>query len=554
MNYKVTCLWPLCMALLLGASCRKSLNSLYQNPDAFTTTSIELLFPTGVSNSVPIGYLDAFGRYLGSFAPMLQLLANNSSNPASLHLYQFVQAASSSNVGAVDFGLWGNYYNSYMPALKEIEKIYQWQLTPAQQAGYKVYYELTKIVEAYNTSRCTDLFGDMPYSQAFTARNSIYNKPVILYAKFDGQQSIYDSLLTDLKNASDFLDTVQLHTDLYPAQQLLASQDILFGGNLGKWSALANSLRLRYAMRISAAEPARSMQEISEIMQDNRSLIIANTGNAYLINAQGGGGLLTAVQQLEPSSTYASSFLVDSIMNPAQDPRLPIFFYTDTSNHNVFKGMPASYGLRNQTAIGVGGTYAYLNPLTFGYNNSMPNGIMIDAADVNFLLAEAAKKGWITGGDGVAAQYYNTGIVQSVLAYYAFYQTDPATTSIQVGTQTYIFQKNTSLVVPTATTLLTWIAQSPYAYNPSSGLAQIALQKYIHTNIMEMDETYAEFRRLGLPKLPADIYSGLQINDSIPLRVPYPTSEAANNVANFNAAAAATNGNSYSVPVWWNKH
>jgi hypothetical protein len=84
-------------------------------------------------------------------------------------------------------------------------------------------------------------------------------------------------------------------------------------------------------------------------------------------------------------------------------------------------------------------------------------------------------------------------------------------------------------------------------------MAQIALQKWMHTNIIEMDDNFAEFRRLGLPVLPADIFNGQQINSTYPARVPYPPGEQANNVTNYTAAATATNGNSYAFPVWWNK-
>ena len=131
--------WSLTILLIASSSCKKSLDSLIQNPGAFTSTSIELLFPTGVSNSFQIQYADAVNRSIGGFAPMMQVLANvNIGTPASL--YQFVGSASGSSAGAVDFGRWANYYNTTMPALKEIEKIYQWQLTPDQRVGYKVYY------------------------------------------------------------------------------------------------------------------------------------------------------------------------------------------------------------------------------------------------------------------------------------------------------------------------------------------------------------------------------------------------------------------------------
>ena len=556
MNNKIKILSTICILLLMGSSCKKSLNSLFQNPDAFTTTNIELLFPQGVAASVPLVSNDTYNRTFGSFAPMEQLSVNNSANPVSLLLYEFVQATSGSSAGQVDFGRWAFYYNTAMPQLKEIEKIYNWQLTPAQQQGYQVYYWLTKIIEAYNTAQATDLFGDMPYSQAFTARNSIYNQPVILNPKYDAQQNIYDSILTDLHNAANFLDTAHLKGNIYPAQAILPTQDVIFGGVLSSWNSLANSLRLRYAMRISGtnANPTRAVQEITDIVNNNRPLILADSNNAVITNtaATTSTGLFYGVTALLSSACYAPAYM-DSIMVANADPRLKIFFYTDASNKGVYTGMPASYGLRQTIAATpvYKGQYAFINPLTFGYNLTMPVGIMVDAADVNFLLAEAAKKGFITGGDATAAQYYNTAIQQSVQAYYSYYATAPATTVVGTGANAYTFTK-VALTAPTAAAVLTWINGSGYAYNSATALAQIAQQKWMHDFILEMDENYAEFRRLGMPKLPADIYLGQQLNTVYPARVPYPSSEQSLNTINFSAAAAATNNNSYAFPVWWN--
>ncbi|MGN6491104.1 MAG: SusD/RagB family nutrient-binding outer membrane lipoprotein [Agriterribacter sp.] len=553
-KYLLTCV---CLvAILFTASCKKSLNDLYQNPNAFTSTNIELLFPQGIVNSVPTDYADAYNRIVPKLAPMMQLTANHVAEPAVLNLYRFNSAASAGSGGAIDFGRWANYYNGKMPILKEIEKIYTWTLTEQEKEGYKVYFQLAKIIAAFNTSVTTDLFGDMPYSEAFTARNSIYNQSVNLTPKFDTQQEIYYTILTDLKEASGYLDTAQLYPSVYNVHSLLQAQDVLFKGDLAKWEKLANSLRLRMAMRISGADNARAAEEISDIVNNNRPLILDIGDNAVLYNeALSSEYLFRGVREYSPRGTFAPELMVNT-MNESNDPRKKIFFYTDTANHGTYTGMPVEYQARNTSNLTYRGSYAYLNPLFYGYNYAMPVGFIIDAPSVHFLLAEAAKKGMIGGGDAKAKQYYMDGIAKSVLQFYKYYSTVPATQNTGSGSSAYTFTKDASLATaPSEANLAAWIDTSQYAYNPTKAIAQIALQKWMHTNILQIDETYAEFRRLKLPELKPDIYDGEQLNKVYPIRVPYPTGtpEEITNKTNYDSAVRLTDGNDYRFPVWWNK-
>lgn len=538
--------------LMAGSiSCKKSLSDLYQNPDAFTSTSIEYLFPQGIQSSAPVTYGDGVNRILGQMAPMMQTLGSTNANPANL--YKFIQASSASSAGAIDFGRWQYYYNTSMIQFKLIDAMYYWQLTPDQQAGYKVYYEMTKVMEAYNTAQTSDLFGDIPYSQAFTRSNSKFNQPVYLHPEWDAQQSIYDSVLTNLKEAGAYFDTAQLQTSVYNAQALLATQDILYKGVLSSWSAFANSLRLRYAMRLSAADPSRAQAEITDIVNNKKPLILTNATNALLYNnAQSGGYFAQAAAENNATETYLSQY-TDSVMHASVDPRLQMLYYTDASNAGVYKGLPVSQQDRT-TNTGVKGMYAYLNPLVWGYNYAAPIGIMIDASEVNFYLAEAAQKGIIPGGDATAQTYYNNGVIQSVLMYYSIYQTAPSSKTIGTGASQYTYTKAT-IAQPTVPALTAWLNSSAYAYNSGKAMEQIALQKWLHSGFFQIDETYAEFRRLKQPVLLPDMLNGVQMNTTYPVRVPYPTgtSEANNNAENFAAAVAATNNNSYAFPVWWNK-
>src|SRR5207237_3265742 len=141
-------------------------------------------------------------------------------------------------------------------------------LPQEQQASYEVYLHLGKIVNAFTTARTTDLWGDIPYSEAFTARQTTGRN---LFPKFDTQESVYDAILKDLKDASDALRGL---TVVHPA---LATQDLLLKGDVTGWRRFANSLRLRLAMRLSEVAPTKAQPIVQEILADPTTYPLVET-------------------------------------------------------------------------------------------------------------------------------------------------------------------------------------------------------------------------------------------------------------------------------------
>src|SRR5918996_6126920 len=133
---------------------------------------------------------------------------------------------------------WGDYYAEASMRLKEIEVIYE-TLSAGDQAAYEVYFHLGKIVHAFTTARTTDMWGDIPYSEAFTAR--LTGAEQNLFPKFDTQESVYDAILQDLKDASDGLRT------LGSAHAALPRQDLLLAGDVAGWQRFAQSPRPGFA-------------------------------------------------------------------------------------------------------------------------------------------------------------------------------------------------------------------------------------------------------------------------------------------------------------------
>ncbi|MCH5598576.1 SusD/RagB family nutrient-binding outer membrane lipoprotein [Niabella ginsengisoli] len=521
--------------MMIFASCQKKLDNLFPNPDAFTSVQIEYVLPTAINNTLRVPYGDVYTYHIGKFGPMLQNMAFNS-DPVSGDYY---------NIRS-DLGAWGAYYTQKMNNLKGIEYIYS-QLPIEEQEGYKVYLPIVKILEAYATAQATDVYDDMPYSEAFTGISIIFGGTgANLTPKFDPQSEIYYAMLADLKQAAADLSSITLQAAQYDAHRVLPAQDILFGGNLSKWVKFANSLRLRYAMRISEADPARAKMEVQDLITSNAPLIMSNADNAVQTsgpNANGTGGAgQTYVRALweRQANLYAPKVMVDS-MKSATDPRLLVMYVVpgqaSASTYTNYEGLPGSFDARTGLDLT---RIAKFDSVAFVQNGNLLSGVAINASDVQFLLAEAYFKG-IAGAapDMVKArQYYEDGMKLSVEFYYNIYINSSLTSRRRITAQ------------PSASAVAAMIASPAYAFNGAKFMEQLAIQKWIHFSFLEMDESYAEFRRLDALKLPVDIFQGQNVT-RFPVRYEYPTSESSSNAANYSAVSAKDNDN---TKVWWDKN
>ena len=114
------------------------------------------------------------------------------------------------------------------------------------------------IYRVYLMSVITDIYGDCPYSEAgYGFIKGIAN------AKYDKQKDIYDDFFDKLDNAVKNID----------ASKDKVSGDVIYGGDMAKWKKLANSLRLRFAMRISNVDPEKAQQEFEKALNADGGII-----------------------------------------------------------------------------------------------------------------------------------------------------------------------------------------------------------------------------------------------------------------------------------------
>ena len=385
---------------------------------------------------------------------------------------------------------------------------------------------IARILKVLQMSIITDLYGDVPYSEAGQGFLSNNFSP-----KYDAQKDIYADMLKELSEAGPALD---------PSSYIPVKADFVYAGDLAKWKAFANSLMLRLAMRMQKVDPASAESWAKKaldggVMTSNDetfAIHYANDGGTATINSNSFNlGPLEAPTRNEvfKGSIQWSKTLID-MMKARSDPRLSTIStlksgdMTPANQKGLPNGLDAGL-LLAQT--GETGSDNYSRPSGILYSATDPY-ILLPYAEVEFMKTEAIERGWYTG---VAATEYAAGQAAAI-------------SQLSV---------NTGAPVISAAMIAAYQAQNPY---PVAGtLADKMLA--IHTEMFILNastlngfEGWANYRRTGLPVLTPTNYPGNATNGTIMRRLIYPTSEQGVNV-NYQKAVAAQGPDLFTTRVWW---
>jgi len=149
----------------------------------------------------------------------------------------------------------GGDWSSYYDILRNIDEFYK----KAIEDGYEFHQGVALIMKAYTFGLITDLWGDAPYTDVLKAEEG----EEYFKLAFDPQKNIYEGILASLESANTLLAN---GSETY--SNINAEQDVLYNGDVTKWRKFANSLALRYYMRLSNKEPEMAKQGISKITSD----------------------------------------------------------------------------------------------------------------------------------------------------------------------------------------------------------------------------------------------------------------------------------------------
>jgi SusD/RagB-like outer membrane lipoprotein len=465
------------LALVLGA-CNDGLTGVNRNSNAPPDVGADFLLPQAIRSAVE-----------NTYARML--LAHT-----SIWSQQTVQIQyPDEERGRVRAGTIQAFWDTlYAGSLKDIqtviEKGRETQRPNLEAAGL--------IWKTWTFHQITDLWGDVPYSEALALRTG----GGITTPRYDTQQAIYAGLIQTLKDAVALLD---------PTKSGPGAGDILYGGNVERWRRFANSLRMRLAMRLSEVAPTTAQAEF--VAAYNAGGFASNADNAMLawpgVPYQNPLFENRVVDGRDDDGISAT--MVDTLKS-LNDPRLQLYA-EPAEEDGAYRGL----GNNIRTPPLSLGWYSRIGNFWRWDGAATPTAIMT-YAEVLFLRAEAAARGWTT--DDPAARYYEA--IRANMTQYAA----PA--------------------APTTAEIDAYVVQPRVVYDPATGLAQIQLQKWISL-YMQGNEAFANQRRTDIPSLRLGPNLSFRV-----VRFPYPAGEQSLNSANLMAAVARQGGGLDLITrLWW---
>jgi hypothetical protein len=418
---------------------------------------------------------------------------------------------------------WEYFYTTTMARYREIEKYYGKLSTDADKSGYQLFLETGRIFMYDQAAQMVDLWGDIPFSTA----GQLNTTGGIVLASYDKASDIYTNILTDLKRISDYLSTAS--PDAFYLTQF-TKYDYLNKGSITQWRKYANSLMLRLAMRISYKDESTAKALVQTILGNSTKYPLVDAASESIkIQPPSTTSNLTVLKDIRTGfeiNPFAPGKMVEDIMAPANDPRLPIYF---TANKNgEYHGVPNTWNVTRVADSTTKNYFSRWDSTTFTENNLFP-GIVITAAEVSFLKAEAYER-W---GGGTAKTAYETGVKQSIQFY--------------VGVNNASDYGGNKDAMPSDAAIATYLANPLVAYG-TNNLAKIATQKWIDFGVMQANQAWAEWRRTKFPTLtfPTDASSVLSPNP--PNRLLYPGTEASLNATNY---AAVKSSDVITTKVFW---
>jgi hypothetical protein len=455
------------------------------------------------------------------------------------------------------------YFNApYTGALKNLAIVVEKSSDP--EDGDPKLLAAAKIMQVWNYMYLTDLFGDVPYSEAmqgFSAEGELH--PV-----YDKQESIYTDLLAQLEEANSLLAGTTVN---------FGSGDVMYGGDPVKWRKLANSLKLRLLNRAAgtpwsftydmagtqadvtttagAAAWSSADTEIGKILGDPATypVFTSNDDNAALYYP-GIPYRNPIYNTLYSRKDQAISETMVDWLKARTDPRLHI--YAQPTPNSVATP-PLNYvGFQNGREITSAPVPAIsLLGTEIAFTETAPL-YMLCLDEVEFIKAEYYMR---IGNDAAAKTAYEAGITASMERWGL---DDGGTVNptwgdaggITTGTTSYPVNFTSYLNDP----LVTWTGKT------NEEKYQMICEQRWAGEFGQGVQAYSEIRRTGFPEriFEYELAGAYYPNLGLPVRLQYALSEETYNTDNLVAAKndqsveAGNEGmfstNGITSQVWWN--
>ncbi|HLS96133.1 MAG TPA: SusD/RagB family nutrient-binding outer membrane lipoprotein [Sphingobacterium sp.] len=418
---------------------------------------------------------------------------------------------------------WADYlWNGHFIELSNYKDMYSKALEPINYN--RSYQGISLILQTWTYSILTDTYGDIPYSESNLGRDSL-----ILEPRFDAQHDIYVDMFSKLDSANNLLRA---------GDAIDAVHDPVYSGSVANWRKFGNSLFLRLLLRVAHKPEVKeyAIAKIKEILESNRSNypIIANNDESAILRWTGDGAYVSpymAIRVQDFRAVAIAEFFID-FLRDSNDPRINIPEYGTSSINRWgiapvsgnYVGVPSGYAQGSEDYSRM--SYFYSADQNSGVNSLQREplaGMIMNFSEVEFIKAEAALKGWISGDPKVA-----------------FYSGAESCIKLWLPNWSGTIQAHL------AASDIDWRDQDTFEQK----MERIHMQKYMALFLVDMQQWF-EHRRTGYPVLPKG--AGLQNGGEMPARMFYPVYVQSSNPTNYKEAVARQGADAINTKVWWQK-
>lgn len=389
-----------------------------------------------------------------------------------------------------------------------------------------------RILRVFIYSRITDLYGDIPYFDA--GKGAIDNN---IAPKYDSQKDIYTDFFKELDEAVKQFDS---------SQPTFGDHDLIYGGDINEWKKWANSLRLRFALRLTKVDPATAEKQAKAALNADGGVMTSNDDIAFIPQTTGGGAPAINLNQNPNSEVFTGGgdheFIGKAFMQwmkSRNDPRLAA--YAEKGSSGKYIGFPSGYNNNNFK------THPGSNPdsleeysrVNLSLADLTDPFILQTYAEVQLMQAEAAVRGWSSGS---ATSHYKKGVT-AAMKYLSLYDNGGSQTNEDIS----------------QSAIDNYLTAKPFKASGSKDqkIEQINDQ-YWAAVFLNGYEAFANWRRSGYPNLqPALVDSpdpapGSVTGKTIPRRLLYPDADEDDlNKKNYQAALDRQGPNKMTTRVWW---
>ncbi len=422
------------------------------------------------------------------------------------------------------------------------------QLTEGNSMALSTTYPLAQILKVMGMHRVTDIYGPLPYLDFNPLGSAPYNS----------QESIYDSFFTELDSAINAISSFVANN---PSARPLAAYDLIYAGDFSKWVKFANSLKLRLAMRCVYTDAKFGKDQLTPRQLAEQAVaagVLENIADNAILAADGTSVMNPLYIVADPGqyNDIRMGASMESFLKGYNDPRIDLLF---NKVELPVGSAPDHHGIRNGSIFS-GKTYSVFSTLNVTRNTPIQ---VMTAAEMYFLRAEGALRGWDMGG--TAQSFYEEGIST------AFNQPMGQSQGTASGAAEYITNntnKPADYIDPlTPGNNISARTDITVAWNDSEGmernLERIITQKWIAI-YPDGQEAWSEFRRTGYPKIfpvSNNRSGGLISTEQQIRRLPFPNSEYSNNAENVEKGVSLlsdetignSKGDNGGTRLWWDK-